>query len=327
MIDGLGRHITYLRLSVTDRCDLRCTYCMSENPTFLPRRDILSLEEMAVIGHAFAALGVRKIRLTGGEPLIRHNIVSLVRSLGTLVEIGQLDELTMTTNGTLLARHADELAHAGIRRINVSLDTLDPDMFAAITRRQRLDDVLAGLSAADAAGLKVKINKVIQAGVNEDDLDRMIEWCGRRGYDLTLIETMPLGDTGPGQHPVSLSMVRADLANRWRLSPLTDRTGGPARYFRIAETGGRLGLITPLSGHFCDDCNRVRVNCRGELRLCLGSGASVDLRPALSGSSPLNAMMELIASSIGNKPAAHAFSSLSPQTTTWSHLPMHAIGG
>ncbi|MGE4280138.1 MAG: GTP 3',8-cyclase MoaA [Magnetospirillum sp.] len=327
MIDGLGRHITYLRLSVTDRCDLRCTYCMSENPTFLPRRDILSLEELAVIGHAFAALGVRKIRLTGGEPLIRHNIVSLVRSLGTLVEIGQLDELTMTTNGTLLARHADELAHAGIRRINVSLDTLDPDMFAAITRRQRLDDVLAGLSAADAAGLKVKINTVIQAGVNEDDLDRMIEWCGRRGYDLTLIEAMPLGDTGPEHHPVSLSMVRADLADRWRLSPLTDRTGGPARYFRIAETGGRLGLITPLSGHFCDDCNRVRVNCRGELRLCLGSGASVDLRPALSGSSPLNAMMELIASSIGNKPAAHAFSSLSPQTTTWSHLPMHAIGG
>lgn len=327
MIDGLGRHITYLRLSVTDRCDLRCTYCMSENATFLPRKDILSLEEMAVIGHAFVALGVRKIRLTGGEPLIRHNITSLVRSLGALVGSGELDELTMTTNGTLLARHADELVHAGIRRINVSLDTLDPDAFAAITRRHRLSEVMNGLAAADAAGLKVKINRVIQAGVSEDDLDRMIEWCGRRGYDLTLIETMPLGDTGLGSNPVSLSSVRADLSTRWQLSPMSDRTGGPARYFHVAETGGRLGLITPLSRHFCDDCNRVRVNCRGELRLCLGSGASVDLRHALRQSAPQKAMMDLIRSNIGNKPAAHAFSALSPQTATWSHLPMHAIGG
>jgi cyclic pyranopterin phosphate synthase len=327
MIDGLGRHIAYLRLSVTDRCDLRCTYCMSENAKFLPRQDILSLEEMSIIGHAFVALGVRKIRLTGGEPLIRHNIIGLVRSLGTLVDAGALDELTLTTNGTLLAGHADALALAGIRRINVSLDTLDPNTFAAITRRHRLADVLAGLSAADGAGLKVKINTVIHADTDQDELDRMIEWCGRRGYDLTLIEAMPLGDVAPGRPPISLSSVQAGLARRWHLSPLTDRTGGPARYFRVAETGGRLGLIAPLSSHFCDDCNRVRVNCRGELRLCLAGGASVDLRPALAGPSSQQAVMALILDRIGTKPARHEFSDPNPPINDWSHLPMHAIGG
>jgi GTP 3',8-cyclase len=279
-----------------------------------------------LVSHAFIGLGIRKIRLTGGEPLVRQNVMSLVRALGALVKSGELDELTLTTNGTQLARHAEDLAAAGIRRINVSLDTLDPSKFAAITRRHRLGNVLDGLTAAQGAGLKIKINTVVQRGVNGDEIDRLIGWCGDQRFDLTLIEAMPLGCNEAGRNPLPLSEVKSALEKRWRLLPLTDRTGGPARYVRVAETAGRLGFITPLSNHFCDGCNRVRVNCRGELRLCLGDTASVDLRPALALPSPQEAVARTIRAAVKAKPEAHAFNA-GPVLDDWKQLPMHAIGG
>ncbi|MGB8631870.1 MAG: GTP 3',8-cyclase MoaA, partial [Xanthobacteraceae bacterium] len=286
MIDPFGRAITYLRVSVTDRCDFRCVYCMAENMSFLPKAEILTLEEVDRLCSAFVARGVRKLRLTGGEPLVRRGIMTLVNSLSRHLRSGALDELTLTTNGSQLEKYARDLAAAGIRRINVSLDTLDAEKFHAITRWGALDRVLAGIDAASAAGLKIKINTVALKHVNDDEFPRLIEWAHGHGMDLTLIEVMPLGEVGEGRldQYLPLSLVRARLSERYRLIDLDDRTGGPARYVRVAETGGRLGFITPLTHNFCESCNRVRVTCTGTLYMCLGQEDAADLRKPLRAS-------------------------------------------
>jgi len=309
LIDPFGRQITYLRVSVTDRCDFRCVYCMSEHMTFLPKRDLLSLEELDRMCSAFVDRGVRKLRLTGGEPLVRRDVMTLFRSLGRHLEAGDLDELTVTTNGSQLARYAGELVDAGVRRVNVSVDTLDPDRFAEITRWGRLDKVLAGIEAARTAGLKVKINAVALRGVNDHALDEMIRWAHGDGMDLTLIETMPLGDIDEDRTDryLPLSQVRADLASRWTLTDLDDQTGGPARYVRIGETGGRLGFITPLTHNFCEGCNRVRVTCTGTLYLCLGQEDALDLRGPLRSSEGDEALHNAIDDAIAMKPKGHDF--------------------
>ncbi|WP_372094963.1 GTP 3',8-cyclase MoaA [Tistrella mobilis] len=283
LIDSFGRQIRYLRLSVTDRCDLRCVYCLPAQARFLPRAAIPSLDELATLADVFITAGIRRIRLTGGEPLVRRGVTTLVARLGGLVARGMLDELTLTTNGTQLARHADALAAAGVRRVNVSLDSLDPGRFAALTRGGRLDQVLAGIDAAQAAGLHVKLNTVALAGEIEHEIDRLIRFAHGRGMDLTLIEVMPLGETGADRRDQHLPLghVHAELARRWTLTDLPDRTAGPARYVRIAETGGRLGFITPLSHNFCESCDRVRVSATGRLYTCLGHDGAVDLLPAL----------------------------------------------
>jgi cyclic pyranopterin phosphate synthase len=281
MIDPFGRHITYLRVSVTDRCDFRCVYCMSEDMSFLPKAQILTLEELDRVASAFVARGVRKLRLTGGEPLVRRNVMSLFRALGRHLTSGALDELTLTTNGSQLARYADELAACGVRRVNVSLDTLDQTKFQAITRWGRFDAVMAGLAAAKAAGLEIKINCVALRGVNDDEFDRLIEWCGEEGFDLTFIEVMPMGEMGAEtriEQYLPLSMVRARLAQRWTLDNVDYRTGGPARYVSVRETGRRIGFITPLTHNFCEACNRVRLTCTGTLYLCIGQEEAADLR-------------------------------------------------
>ena len=309
MIDPFGRDISYLRVSVTDRCDLRCVYCMAEDMTFLPKAEVLSLEELDRLCGAFIGLGVRKIRLTGGEPLVRRNVISLVRSLGSRLGNG-LEELTLTTNGTQLARHADDLAAAGVRRVNVSLDTLDASTFRAATRWGELDKVLGGIFAAKAAGLHVKINAVALRGVNEDDFDRMLGWCGEHGFDLCLIETMPLGETGEDRTEqfLPLSLVRAKLKQRWTLTATDYVTGGPARYYDVAETGTRLGFITPMTHNFCESCNRVRITCTGRLYMCLGQEDEADLRAPLRdpelGDEGLRAA---ILEAITRKPKGHDF--------------------
>src|SRR5271163_3259853 len=266
LVDPFGRAISYLRVSVTDRCDFRCVYCMAENMSFLPKAEVLSLEELDRVCSVFVARGVKKLRLTGGEPLVRRGVMTLVESLSRHLRSGDLDELTLTTNGSQLAKYAAELKAHGVRRINVSLDTLDADKFRAITRWGDLDQVLAGIDAAQAAGLKIKINTVALKGVNEDEIPHLIEWAHGRGMELTLIEVMPLGEVGEGarlEQYLPLSIVRARLANRYRLNDVDDSTGGPARYVRVAETGGRLGFITPMTHNFCESCNRVRVTCTG----------------------------------------------------------------
>lgn len=283
LIDGFGRQVTYLRVSVTDRCDFRCTYCMGEDMTFLPKSEVLSFEEIGAIIAAFVTRGVRKVRLTGGEPLVRRDIMKLIRSISrTHLASGALDELTVTTNGSQLAVHAAELADLGVRRVNVSLDTLDPDRFAAITRRGRLAQVLAGIDAAKAAGLAIKINMVPIRGVNDDEIVPLMNWAHERGFELTLIEAMPLGEIAMdrAQAHLSLREVRDRLATSYTLERLDKRTGGPARYMRVAETGGTLGFITPLSHNFCESCNRVRLTCTGQLYMCLGQDDRVDLRAA-----------------------------------------------
>src|SRR6266498_1886459 len=286
LVDPFGRAITYLRVSVTDRCDFRCVYCMAENMTFLPKADLLSLEELDRLCSAFIAQGVRKLRLTGGEPLVRRGIMTLVASLSRHLATGALDELTLTTNGSQLPKYAHELAGHGVRRINVSLDTLDPDKFRAVTRWGELDKVLAGIDAAQAAGLKVKINAVALKGVNEDEFPALLRWAHGRGMELTLIEVMPLGDVGEGRldQYLPLSIVRARLAERFKLEEIDYRSGGPARYVKVAETGGRLGFITPLTHNFCESCNRVRVTCTGTLYMCLGQEDAADLRTPLRAS-------------------------------------------
>jgi cyclic pyranopterin phosphate synthase len=309
VIDPFGRAISYVRISVTDRCDFRCVYCMAEDMTFLPKADLLTLEELDRLATAFIELGVRKIRLTGGEPLVRRNVMWLVGQLGRHVASGALDELTLTTNGSQLERFAGDLARAGVRRVNVSLDTLDRDRFAAITRWGRFDKVMAGIEAAKSAGLSVKINAVALKGVNEDELDRMVAWCGAEGFDLTLIETMPLGDIDGDRTDqyLPLSVVRARLAERWSLTDIAFRTGGPARYVRVEETGGRLGFITPLTHNFCESCNRVRVTCTGTMYMCLGQEDAVDLRGPLRGSESDEAVKEAIRAGIARKPKGHDF--------------------
>ncbi len=309
LVDPFGRAISYLRVSVTDRCDFRCVYCMSENMSFLPKADILSLEELDRLCSAFVARGVRKLRLTGGEPLVRRGIMTLFSSLSRHLASGALDELTLTTNGSQLAKYAAELARHGVKRINVSLDTLDPDRFRAITRWGDLDQVLTGIAAARAAGLAVKINAVALKGVNEDEFARLVEWTHGQGMDLTIIEVMPLGDVGEGRldQYLPLSMVRARLAERFSLQEIDYRTGGPARYVRVAETGGRLGFITPLTHNFCESCNRVRVTCTGTLFMCLGQEDAADLRAALRASESNDLLHVAIEEAISRKPRGHDF--------------------
>ena len=309
LVDPFGRAITYLRVSVTDRCDFRCVYCMTENMSFLPKAEILTLEEIDRLCSAFVARGVRKLRLTGGEPLVRRGIMTLVTSLSRHLRSGALDELTLTTNGSQLAKYADGLAAAGIRRINVSLDTLDAEKFRAITRWGALDQVLAGIDAAQTAGLKVKINTVALKGVNDDEFPRLIAWAHGRGMDLTVIEVMPLGEIGEGRldQYLPLSLVRAQLAGRFTLEDIDYRTGGPARYVRVAETGGRLGFITPLTHNFCESCNRVRVTCTGTLYMCLGQEDAADLRKPLRASEGNALLFAAIDEAIARKPKGHDF--------------------
>jgi len=308
MVDPFGRRITYLRVSVTDRCDFRCVYCMAEDTNFLPRKDLLTLEEIDRLASAFVAKGVRKLRLTGGEPLVRKNILWLIKSLSR--HLGQgLDELTLTTNGSQLSTCATALADCGIGRINVSLDTLDPAKFRQITRGGDFAAVMAGIDAADRAGLKIKINTVALRGVNEAEIDDLIRYAHGRGFDLTLIETMPMGETGSDRTAqyLPLSLVRARLCERFTLDDLQDRTGGPARYVRLRETGGRLGFITPLTHNFCESCNRVRVTCTGTLYMCLGQEDAADLRAPLRASEGNEALNAAIDAAIGRKPKGHDF--------------------
>ena len=309
LIDPFQRAITYLRVSVTDRCDFRCVYCMSENMTFLPKADLLSLEELDRLCSAFVAKGVNKLRLTGGEPLVRRGIMTLFHSLSRHLASGALKELTLTTNGSQLAKYASELKGLGVERINVSLDTLDPDKFRAITRWGELDKVLAGIDAAQAAGLKVKINAVALKGVNEDELANLMQWAHGRGMDLTVIEVMPLGDVGETRldQYLPLSMVRSRLAERYTLQDIDYRTGGPARYVRVQETGGRLGFITPLTHNFCESCNRVRITCTGTLYMCLGQDDAADLRGPLRASESDDLVYAAIDEAIGRKPKGHDF--------------------
>jgi cyclic pyranopterin phosphate synthase len=310
MRDPFGREITYLRVSVTDRCDFRCVYCMAEDMTFLPKSEILSLEELDRVCSAFVGLGVRKLRLTGGEPLVRRDIMTLFRSLGRHLKTGALDELTVTTNGSQLARHAEALREAGVRRVNVSLDTLDPAKFAAITRWGKLEKVLAGIEAAKQAGLQIKINTVALKGVNEDEVDRLIAWCGAEGFDLTFIEVMPMGEIGGDarlDQYLPLSLLRSRLAKSWTLDEIDHRTGGPARYVRVRETGGRLGFITPLTHNFCESCNRVRLTCTGTLYMCLGQEDAADLRTPLRRSEGDEALIAAIQEAISRKPKGHDF--------------------
>jgi len=309
LVDPFGRAISYLRVSVTDRCDFRCVYCMAENMNFLPKQDLLTLEELDRLCSAFVAKGVRKIRLTGGEPLVRRGVMTLIGSLSRHLATGALDELTLTTNGSQLPKFADELAAHGVRRINVSLDTLDADKFRAITRWGELGKVLDGIAAAQAAGLAVKINAVALKGVNEDEIPSLIEWAHGRGMDLTLIEVMPLGDIGDERlaQYLPLSIVRARLAERFTLDDIDHRTGGPARYVRVRETGGRLGLITPLTHNFCESCNRVRVTCTGTLYMCLGQNDAADLRAPLRASESNGPLHAAIDEAITRKPKGHDF--------------------
>ena len=310
MIDPFGRTVSYLRVSVTDRCDFRCVYCMAEDMTFLPKADVLSLEELDRLCNAFIRQGVRKLRLTGGEPLVRRNIMWLIENLGRQVERGALDELTLTTNGSQLAKYADALKAAGVRRINVSLDTLDDRKFTAITRWGRLGQVMDGLAAAKRAGLAVKINTVALKGVNDGEFDELVAWCGAEGHDLTFIEVMPMGEIGGDarlDQYLPLSQVRARLAQRWTLTESDYQTGGPARYVTVGETGGRLGFITPLTHNFCESCNRVRLTCTGTLYMCLGQEDAADLRAPLRASESDVLLDEAIHEAIARKPKGHDF--------------------
>jgi GTP 3',8-cyclase len=309
LIDPFARAITYLRVSVTDRCDFRCVYCMSEHMTFLPKADLLTLEELDRLCSAFIARGVRKLRLTGGEPLVRRGIMTLFGQLSRHLATGDLDELTLTTNGSQLPKYAAELAALGVKRINVSLDTLDTDKFRAITRWGELKAVLAGIDSAQAAGLRVKINAVALKGVNEDELADLVRWAHGRDMDLTIIEVMPLGDVGEGrlEQYLPLSIVRARLAERFTLKEIDYRTGGPARYVTVAETGGRLGFITPLTHNFCESCNRVRLTCTGTLYMCLGQEDAADLRTPLRASEGNDLIDAAIEEAISRKPKGHDF--------------------
>ena len=309
VIDPFGRAITYLRVSVTDRCDFRCVYCMSEHMTFLPKRDLLTLEELDRLCSAFVRMGVAKLRLTGGEPLMRRNVMQLIHSLGRHLDGGGLEELALTTNGSQLGRFSEGLFEAGVRRVNVSLDTLDPVKFKDITRWGRFEQVMAGLDAAQAAGLAVKINMVALRGVNDDEFDAVIAWCGERGFDLVIIEVMPMGDIGEDRldQYMPLSMVRAKIERNWTLDETDYSTGGPARYATVRETGGRIGFITPLTHNFCESCNRVRLTCTGTLYMCLGQEDAADLRAPLRAASDDAPLEEAVREAISRKPKGHDF--------------------
>jgi cyclic pyranopterin phosphate synthase len=308
LVDAFNRRVSYLRLSVTDRCDLRCSYCMPEQMTFLPRKDVLSLEELHKLALAFIARGVTKIRLTGGEPLVRRDVIELVQALGRKLGDG-LEELTLTTNGTRLAEFAYDLAAAGVKRVNVSLDTLDPELFATLSRRDRLGKVLHGIAAAREAGLQVKLNTVALKGLNEGEIPDLVAWAHAQGHDLTLIEVMPLGEIEGERvdHYLPLTAIKDALDARWTLVPSDYRSGGPARYFDVAETGGRVGLITPLTNNFCATCNRVRVTATGQLYACLGGAEQVDLRAALRSDDPDGNLALALDEAMRIKPERHHF--------------------
>ena len=309
LIDPFGRSVTYLRLSVTDRCDFRCTYCMAENMTFLPKRDLLTLEELERISTTFIAKGVRRLRLTGGEPLVRRNVMHLIGNLGKLIDTGELDELTITTNGSQLHRFSSQLYDCGVRRINVSLDTLDAEKFAAITRWGRLEQVLNGLQCAKNAGLKIKINAVAIKGQNEHEIEELMTWAHGEGFDLTLIETMPLGeiDAERTDQYLPLTTVRQRLEEKYTLTDIAYKTGGPARYVEVSQTGGRIGFITPMSHNFCESCNRVRLTCTGRLYMCLGKDDDADLRGPLRMSEGNELLSAAIDEAISRKPKGHDF--------------------
>lgn len=327
--DSFGRDITYLRLSVTDRCDLRCVYCMAEDMTFLPKRDVLSLEELERLAGAFIERGVKKIRITGGEPLVRRDIMTLMARLGNRLSKGGLNELTLTTNATQLARHADVLKSVGVKRVNVSLDTLNDQTFEALTRRNALSKVLHGLDAAQRAGLNVKINTVALKGVNEAEIPTMIEWAHGRDMELTLIEVMPLGEIDEDriEQYLPLTTVRDDLESRWTLSPLEKRTGGPARYVRVEQTGGVLGFITPLTNSFCAGCNRVRVTCTGQIYMCLGHADRIDLRAALRNDPTDTTLHAALDRAMLKKPEKHAFEITEPGAAPAVSRHMSVTGG
>ena len=309
LLDPFGRPIEYLRVSVTDRCDFRCVYCMAENMTFLPKAELLTLEELETVCKRFMAVGTRKIRLTGGEPLVRKNIMSLISNLGDEVKRGHLDEVTLTTNGSQLYKMADDLARAGVRRLNVSIDSLDHDKFKDITRWGDLGKVLDGLEAAKSAGLSIKINVVALKNFNDDELAEMLRWCGKQGFDMTIIEVMPMGDIGSENRLdqyLPLSQVRAELEKEFTLTDLDFRTGGPARYVSVTETGGKLGFITPLTHNFCESCNRVRLTCTGMLYMCLGQDDNADLSHALR-MHGVDGLDAAILEAIGRKPKGHDF--------------------
>lgn len=310
LIDPFARAITYLRVSVTDRCDFRCVYCMAEHMEFLPKRDLLTLEELDRLCTSFIELGVRKLRITGGEPLVRKNILWFFDRMGRHLGSGALDELTLTTNGSQLARFAPQLAAAGVRRVNVSLDTLDDEKFRKITRWGRLAQVLDGIEAAQKAGLRVKINTVALKGTNDGEIHRLVEWCDQMGMDLTFIEVMPMGEMGEEdrlEQYYPLSRLREDLATRWTLTETDYRTGGPARYFRVEETGQRIGFITPLTHNFCESCNRVRLTCTGQLYMCLGQDDDADLRRVMRSGADDEALKAAIREAIARKPKGHDF--------------------
>lgn len=329
MIDPFGRAITYLRISVTDRCDFRCQYCMAEDMAFLARDEILSFEELDQIVTAFVKRGVTKVRMTGGEPLVRRGVMSLFEKLGRFRKSGELKELTLTSNASQLERFADELPGYGVERINISLDTLNADNFATLTRRGKLNDVLNGIKAAKKAGLKIKINAVALKGVNDTEFDALVRWCGDEGFDLTLIETMPLGDIGAQRtdHYLPLSEVREQLEQNWSLTDTTHFTGGPSRYVDVAETGQRIGFITPLSNHFCDTCNRVRLTCTGTLYMCLGQEGAVDLRTPLRQDPTGKALEAAIDLAISLKPRGHDFVIAPGQTAPSVKRHMSVTGG
>ncbi|CAN5150064.1 GTP 3',8-cyclase MoaA [soil metagenome] len=330
LVDPFGRRIDYVRVSVTDRCDLRCVYCMAERQTFLPRAELLSLEELDRVCTTFVGLGTRRLRLTGGEPLVRKGFVDLVASLSRHLKSGALDELTLTTNGTRLAQHAEALAGHGVKRVNVSIDTLDPECYRRITRGGDLAKALAGLDAAQAAGIEIKINAVALRGDNADELSDMVRWAHGRGMGMTLIETMPLGEIEADRMDqyLSLAQVRSDFERQWTLTPLSKRTGGPARYVRVEETGGVLGFITPMSHTFCEACNRVRVTCTGDLFLCLGQDDKADLRTVLRANpeddAPLRAAIH---AAIAIKPRGHDFRIDRPGAAPAVARPMSMTGG
>ncbi|GIX15165.1 MAG: cyclic pyranopterin monophosphate synthase [Paracoccaceae bacterium] len=310
LVDPFHRAVTYLRVSVTDRCDFRCSYCMAEHMTFLPRKELLTLEELDRLCSAFIGLGVRKLRVTGGEPLVRKDITTFFRAMSRHLDSGALEELTLTTNGSQLRRFAGQLAACGVRRVNVSLDTLDAQKFARITRWGRLAQVLDGIDAATEAGLRVKINTVALKGFNEDELFALVEWCGARGFDLTFIEVMPMGEVEGDRLDQFWPLVdlRARLAERWTPVDVPERTGGPARYVRLSETGQRIGFITPLSHNFCESCNRVRLTCTGQLYMCLGQDDDADLRAVLRANPGDDApLVEAIRRAIARKPKGHDF--------------------
>lgn len=309
MQDPFGRQVNYLRVSVTDRCNYRCNYCMAEDMTFLPRRELLTLEEMDRLCSIFVDEGVRKLRITGGEPLVRRDIMSLFKGLSRHLESGALDELTLTTNGALLERYAADLAACGVRRINVSLDTLDPRRFRELTRLGDIETVMRGMEAASAAGMKIKVNAVALKGINDAELHTLLAWCGDKGYDLTLIESMPMGEIGQlrDDHFMSLEEARGILAERWTLQVSDHATGGPSRYMQVKETGTRLGFIAPYSHNFCEACNRVRLTCTGTLYMCLGQDDAADLRAPLRADASDAAVREAILEAVSRKPKGHDF--------------------